>query len=76
MGDVADIGEVEEVLVGADLNCVLAALVGVENACKSLDVAFAKDTSGTDGGSEKLAALLAVGFENDLLCLCLRVVSC
>lgn len=76
MGDVADIGEVEEVLVGADLDRVLAALVGVENARESLDVAFAKDTGGTDGSREKLAALLAVGLENDLLCLCLGAIPC
>ena len=71
MGDVADIGEVEEVLVGADLDRVLAALVGVENARESLDVALAEDTSWANRGCEELRVVLAVGLENNFLSLSL-----
>jgi hypothetical protein len=57
MGDIANVGEIEEVLVGADLDCVLAALVGVHDACEGLDVALTKDTSGTNGGCEELVVV-------------------
>jgi hypothetical protein len=57
MGNITNVGEIEEVLIGTDLDCVLAALVGVHDACESLDVALTKDTSGADGGCEELVVV-------------------
>lgn len=57
MGDIAHVSEIEEVLVGADLDCVLAALVGVHDACEGLDVALTKDTSRTNGGCKELVVV-------------------
>lgn len=66
VGDVANVGEVEEVLVVADLDVVLAALVDVEDACEGLDVALTKDTGGADGASEELGVILAIRLEDEL----------
>lgn len=71
VGDVADVSEVEEVLVSSNLDCVLATLVGVEDTCEGLDIALAEDASWTDGGCEELGVVLAVGLENDFLSLSL-----
>ena len=67
VGDVADVGKVEEVLVGANLDRVLAALVGVEDTGESLDVALAEDTSWANRGCEELRVVLAIGLENNFL---------
>lgn len=50
VGDVANIGEVEDVCVVADLNLVLGGLVGVVEAGEGLDVTFAEDAGGAEGG--------------------------
>lgn len=71
VGDVTDIGEVEEVLVGTNLDCVLAALVGIENACEGLDVTLAKDAGWANGGCKELGVVLTVGLDNDFLSLSL-----
>jgi hypothetical protein len=71
VGDVADVGKVEEVLVGANLDRVLAALVGVEDTSESLDVTLAEDTSWANRGCKELGVVLAVGLENDFLSLSL-----
>lgn len=62
VGDVADICEVEEVEVVAELDLVLAALVGVVETGNELNVALTKDTGGADGGGEELVGLLSVCF--------------
>lgn len=51
VGNVTDVGEVEEVLVVADLDVGLAAAVGAEEAGEELGVTFAKDAGGADGAS-------------------------
>ena len=64
--DVADVGEVKEVLVVANLHLVLFVLVGVEEAGNRLVVALAKDAGRTDGAGEELVGFFAVGGENGL----------
>lgn len=66
MGDVADVGEVEEVLVVADLDVGLAATVGAEQSREQLGVALAEDARGANGTSEELGGLFAVGLEDEL----------
>jgi hypothetical protein len=75
VGDIADIGEVEEVLIGANLDCVLATLVGVEDACEGLDVTLTKDAGWANGGCKELGIVLAVGLENDFLSLSLWILG-
>jgi hypothetical protein len=48
--DVADVGEVEEVGIFAELEPGLVGVVDVEDWGEDLDVAFAKYTGGADGG--------------------------
>lgn len=50
MGDVADIGEVEEVGVGTELETGLVVEVDGDDGGEDLDVAFAEDTCGAEGG--------------------------
>lgn len=52
MRDVADVGEVEDVEVVADLDLVLAVVVGADEACERLAVAFAEDARGADGACQ------------------------
>lgn len=66
MGDVADVGEVEDVCVVSELDVGLAVLVGSEEAGESLDVALAEDACGADGGGEELGGLLSVGLDDEL----------
>lgn len=66
VGNVANIGEVKEVLVVADLDVVLAALVDVEDAGEGLDVTLTKDAGGADGASEELGVILAIRLEYEL----------
>lgn len=65
VGDVADVGEVEDVCVVAELDVGLAVLVGSEEAGEGLDVALAEDACGADGGGEELGGLLAVGLDDE-----------
>merc|ERR1711977_237610 len=53
VGDVADLGEVEEVLVRADLDFGLPAVVGGQARREQLHVAFAEHGRGPDGGGEE-----------------------
>lgn len=66
MGDVADVGEVEDVCVVAELDVGLAVLVGSEEAGESLGIAFAEDACGANGGGEELGGLLAIGLDDEL----------
>lgn len=66
MGDVADVGEVEEVLVVADLDVGLAATVGAEQSREQLGVTLAEDARGANGASEELGGFFAVGLEDEL----------
>lgn len=66
MGDVADVGEVEDVGVVAELDVRLVVVVGAEEAGQRLDVALAEDARGAEGGGEQLGGLLAVGFDDEL----------
>lgn len=50
MGDVADVGEVEDVGVVAELDVRLVVVVGAEEAGEGLDVALAEDARGAEGG--------------------------
>jgi hypothetical protein len=65
VGDIADVGEVEDVCVVAELDVGLAVLVGSEEAGQALDVALAEDACGADGGGEKLGGLLAIGLDDE-----------
>lgn len=67
MGDVANVGEVEDVGAVTDLDVGLAAVIGFEEAGEGLDIALAEDAGRADGGGEKLGGLLAVGLENEFL---------
>ena len=58
--DVADVGEVEEGFVVADLEDVFAVVVDLEEAEEHLDVAFAEDAGWADGGCQHLASILSV----------------
>lgn len=51
---VADVGEVKEVGVGAELEGGLALGEGFHHARDELEVAFAEDASGADGGREEV----------------------
>lgn len=51
---VADVGEVEEVGVGAELEGGLALGEGFHHAGDELEVAFAEDAGGADGGGEEV----------------------
>ncbi len=54
VGGVADVGEVEEVGVGAELEGGLALGEGFHHAGDELEVAFAEDAGGADGGGEEV----------------------
>lgn len=66
MGDVADVGEVEDVGVVAELDVRLVVVVGAQEAGERLDVALAEDARGAEGGGEELGGFLAVGFDDEL----------
>lgn len=66
VGNVADVGKVEEVVVVANLDVGLAALVGAQQAREVLDVAFAKDAGGTERCCEQLVGVGAVGLDDEL----------
>ena len=51
---VLDVREVEEVLVGTDLELRLALAVGAHHGGNELDVALAEDASGSDGARQKV----------------------
>jgi hypothetical protein len=51
--DVADVGEVEEVLVGAELEIGLGGQGNFGHAGEGLGVAFAEDACGADGAGEE-----------------------
>lgn len=57
VGDVAHVGEVEEVVVRAELEFGLALLVGGEHVCGDLGVAFAEDAGGAEGQGEEVWAV-------------------
>lgn len=64
VGDVANVCEVEEVEVVADLDLVLAVVVGGEEAGEGLAVALAEDAGGADGACQELGGLGTVGLED------------
>lgn len=66
MGDVLDIGPVEEVRVVADLVLAPAAEVDLDDVVLRLDIALADDAGRADGGGEEGGALGAVGLDDDL----------
>lgn len=53
VGSVADVGEVPEVVVGADLPARAAGGVGFDNRGYKLDVALAEHEGRTEGGGEE-----------------------
>ena len=65
VGDVTDVGEVEEVVVVAELEFRLTFGIGAQHAGDHLHVAFAEDASGAEGDGEH-GAVLAVGFEDEV----------
>jgi len=68
--DVGDFGVVEEVLVVAQLELGLAAVVGGQHGREQLDVARAKHGAGPDGGGKEIrVGGGAVGGEDVQLCL-------
>ena len=75
MRDVADVGEVEDVEVVADLDLVLAVVVGADEAREGLAVAFAEDARGADGAGQELGAFLAVGGDDSLFSLSLSLLA-
>lgn len=64
--NVADVGEVEEIVVVADLDLVLAGADDADQVRHELDVALAEDACGADGGCEELVGVLTVGFDDDV----------
>lgn len=66
VGDVTDIGEVEKVVIVADLDVGLAVAVGSEHAGDELGVTFAKDACWADGGGEESVIVLTIGFDDDV----------
>lgn len=69
VGDVAHVGEVEQVGVVAHLNVGLAAMINGDETRERLHVALAKDACGADGGGEEFwGGFLAVGFEDEVFC--------
>ena len=71
--DVLDVGEVEEVGVLADLELGLSFAVCAYHLREQLYVAFAEDTSGTDGAGQEVWGVLrmAVRLEDGCLGVCL-----
>lgn len=67
MGDVLDVGEVEEVVVLSNLPAGLAGTVDIDDMVLGLDVALANDTRRTESGGQELGPVGAVGLEDDLL---------
>jgi hypothetical protein len=67
VGDVANVGEVEEVGVITDLDRVLAAAVGIQVPSAELDVALSEEASGADRARQELGGFFAVGLEDNLL---------
>lgn len=66
MGNVLDIGEVEEIVVVAQLPTGLARAVDVDQMILRHDVALADNARGPDGGGEELGVVDTVRLENDL----------
>lgn len=64
MRDVAYVGPVKEVVVGADLEARLPLSAGLEETGDCLNVAFTKDAGGTDGAGEKGFVGFAIGCED------------
>ena len=71
IGDIANIGEVEQVLVGADLKLGLAFPVGADDGWQHLDIAFAEDASWSNGAGQKVRRG-SVGFEDSCFSIRLR----
>ena len=72
--DVADIGEVEEIVVIADLELGLAFAIRRDHLGKDLDVAFADNACRADGACQE-CLWLAVGFEHCCFCVGLTRLS-
>lgn len=64
VGDVADVGEVEEVVVVAELDARLALAVDLDHLVRHHGVALAEDARGADGGCEEGVRVLAVCLED------------
>ena len=69
MRRVGDVGEVEEVVVGADLEVGAAGADHVEHGREDLDIAGAEEAGGADGAGEEGGGGLAVGGEDVGFCL-------
>jgi hypothetical protein len=65
VGDVGGVGEVEEVVVVADLEVGPLVAVDLDHVLDGHAVAFAKDGGGPDGAGEELIGRLTVGFEDE-----------
>lgn len=70
---VANVREVEEVRVFADLEVGLVVVVQVQHIRQHLNIALAKDTRGADGGSEEVGRAGAVCLQDGLFGQTLRL---
>lgn len=64
--DVLDVREVVEVIIGTQLESVLARFVYIQCRGSDLLVSFAENTTGSDSAGEKIGRGLAVGGEDKL----------
>lgn len=67
MRNVARVGEVEQVVIGTDLEVVFALGEDVEIGGDELDVAFAEEAGGADGAGQEAVGRNAVRGENELV---------
>lgn len=70
---VANVCEVEEIRVIADLEVGLVVVVQVQHVGQHLNVAFAKDTRGADGGGEEVGGAGAICLQDGLFGQALRL---
>lgn len=65
MGDVLDVGEVEQVVVVAQLPSRLACTIDIDEVVLRHGVALADDARGPDGSCQELGVVGAIGLEDD-----------
>ena len=73
MGYVEHVGEVKEVVVGAELEAGFVGAVDVDYGRDQLHVAFAEDSCGSEGDGEEFGR--AVCGEDEGFCFCLKVIN-
>jgi hypothetical protein len=64
VGDIADVAEVEDVVIAAHLNARPALSVDIDEVLEHHGVAFAEDTCWADGAGQEVAGSLAICFED------------